>query len=51
MSEKIILTDTSQNKYVDQTTITPAHIGGEASGYKVTKYRRQGGLSDGVDCI
>ena len=41
----------SSVEYVKQQEITPKTVGGRATGYSVTRYRMQGGLSDGVEVI
>lgn len=46
-----LLTDVQKREYVVTRDIVPADVGGSADGYKVTKQRLGGGLSDGVDII
>lgn len=38
-------------EYVKQQEITPKTVGGRATGYSVTRFRMQGGASDGVEVI
>ena len=46
-----IITDTSQDSYVDEIQITSADVGGSATGYSITKRRLKGGLRNGVDVV
>ena len=45
------LTDLEQDVYVEQITITPGDVDGDATGYSLTKRTLRGGLRDGVDVI
>lgn len=50
MAEKTwTLTDVDSNNYVELFEAGPSEVGGSATGYRITKRRLQGGLSDGVD--
>ena len=45
------LTDVDAGVYVEQLSLGPDQVGGPARGYRVTKRRLRGGLSDGVDVV
>ena len=45
------LADPAQDVYIKQITLLPDDVGGDATGYSVTKRTLQGGLRDGVDVI
>lgn len=49
--KKVVLTDVDAGTYLDELKLTPAEVGGKATGYSLTKQRLKGGLSDGVDLI
>ena len=45
------LTDVDEDQYVEQISLTPADVEGDATGYSLTKRTLRGGLRDGVDVI
>jgi len=45
------LTDAAAGTYLDAIVLSPANVGGKATGYSVTKRTLRGGLRDGVDVI
>ena len=45
------LTDVEQDVFVEQITLGPGDVDGDASGYSLTKRTLRGGLRDGVDVI
>lgn len=49
--KKVVLTDVDTGVYLDEAQLTPADVGGKATGYSIAKRRLQGGLSDGVDLL
>lgn len=48
---KWTLNDTATGTYVDELTISPNDVEGNAEGYEITKKTLRGGLSDGVDIV
>jgi len=50
-AQQWLLTDHKKGVYVEQLTLGPEQVGGNASGYVVSKYRCYGGLQDGVDVL
>lgn len=43
--------DLESGTYVERAELAPGDVGGSAKGYRITKQRLHGGLSDGVDVV